>query len=213
GATITKSFTGTEVDWIAVKGPRQGRAAVDIDGRHVAVVNNYSTRVTFDAVWRFGGLANGPHTITIRVLGTKGSPVGRGTAVTVDGFRALAPGHPPRADTGPTQARFAWASKAMKAAYGGAYDVSSTPGASVSLRFHGTGIAWRTVVGPEQGDARVLIDGVSWGVVHGYAARARQPKLLTFTGLSNATHRLQVVVLGTGAGAEHAVAIDGFLAI
>src|SRR5207247_2338018 len=121
-------------------------------------------------VWRFGGLANRAHTISIRVTGAKGSPAGLGTFVTVDGFRTLAPHRPPAEDRGPAHASSAWASRSLQRAFGGRYDESATAGASVSVRFTGTGIGWRTILGPNQGDARVLIDGTSWGVVHGYAS-------------------------------------------
>jgi hypothetical protein len=85
GATTTFAFYGTSVDWLTFKGPRQGLAAVAIDGRRVATLDGYAPTKTWRVSNVFGGLAPGLHTIRIRVLGTH-NPLSVGNQVTSDAF-------------------------------------------------------------------------------------------------------------------------------
>ena len=85
-ATATLTFNGTDVVWIAQRGPKRGVANVFIDGvkTHVDLYSASLTerRVVFIAT----GLSNGPHTIKIKVKGTSGRP-----RVDVDGVLVLDP--------------------------------------------------------------------------------------------------------------------------
>ncbi|MEA2677174.1 MAG: hypothetical protein QOJ81_1315 [Chloroflexota bacterium] len=85
-ATATLTFTGTDVVWIAQRGPKRGVANVFIDGVKTHV-DLYSTslserRVAFIA----SGLSAGQHTIKIKVKATSGRP-----RVDVDGVFVLNP--------------------------------------------------------------------------------------------------------------------------
>ena len=87
GASASFTFTGTEVAWIAQKGPQRGRAWVYVDNVHVANVDLYSgtlreRRVVFTA----DALSAGQHTLRIVVRATSDRP-----RVDVDGFIVLAP--------------------------------------------------------------------------------------------------------------------------
>jgi len=65
-ATITISFTGTQLDWIASLGPTMGKALVSVDGGEAIFVDLYSeTEVFQQVVWSTGLLAYGEHTVTI----------------------------------------------------------------------------------------------------------------------------------------------------
>jgi len=68
-STATYNFNGTGVAWMAITGPRKGKAVATLDG-HDTTINLYS-RSTRNRVLVFGAgqLADGPHTLTIRVLG------------------------------------------------------------------------------------------------------------------------------------------------
>ncbi|HEY8135821.1 MAG TPA: M4 family metallopeptidase [Candidatus Limnocylindrales bacterium] len=85
-ATATLIFTGTDVVWIAQRGPKRGVANVFVDGvkTHVDLYSSSLTerRVVFIA----SGLAPGQHTLTIKVKGTYKRP-----RVDVDGVLVLAP--------------------------------------------------------------------------------------------------------------------------
>jgi hypothetical protein len=84
GATVTYRFTGRSVAWVAAVAPHHGRARVLLDGRRVATVDlgaaAQQRRLVFVQNWATAG----PHTITIRVLGTAGRP-----RVELDGFVIL----------------------------------------------------------------------------------------------------------------------------
>ena len=83
-ATATLTFTGTDVVWIAQRGPKRGAANVFVDGvkTHVDLyaVSLSERRVVFVAA----NLSAGQHTIKIKVKATSGRP-----RVDVDGFFVL----------------------------------------------------------------------------------------------------------------------------
>ncbi len=87
GATATLQFTGSSVAWFATRAPSRGRAKVYLDGVLVRTVDLHrSRRAARRMVFRHAWPASGPHTLTIRVVGTPGHP-----AVDIDGFVILAP--------------------------------------------------------------------------------------------------------------------------
>jgi hypothetical protein len=84
GASATLTFNGTDLAWVAQRGPRRGVANVFVDGvkTHVDLYSKSLSerRVVFIAA----NLASGPHTIRIVVRATFGRP-----RVDVDGFFVL----------------------------------------------------------------------------------------------------------------------------
>lgn len=84
-ATATVSFTGTAIDWITAKGRGFGRASVTIDGVPKGTVDLYSSTTIFRWAVAYTGLTAGPHTMVIKVLGTKNAAA-NGTRIVVDGF-------------------------------------------------------------------------------------------------------------------------------
>ena len=86
GASATFNFTGTDVAWVAQRGPKRGKAKVYLDGKLTWVdlrANNLSERrIVFSAT----NLAAGPHKLKIVVRGTSGRP-----RVDIDGFLVLSP--------------------------------------------------------------------------------------------------------------------------
>ena len=65
-ATITITFKGTKLDWIATLGPNMGKALVSIDGGEAVLVDLYSaTELYQQLVWSTGDLEYGVHTLTI----------------------------------------------------------------------------------------------------------------------------------------------------
>jgi hypothetical protein len=89
GERAAFTFTGSEVAWIAPKGPDRGRAEVYIDGVRVGTVDLYRNSDTRPQMAVFtAAVEPGVHTLEIRVLGTKRSASG-GTRVDVDAFFVL----------------------------------------------------------------------------------------------------------------------------
>jgi hypothetical protein len=83
------TFTGTNIAWVAPKGPDRGKAEVWIDGVKVSTVELYaSTEQAAKMVFTRGWAETGVHTIEVRVLGTKTS-ASSGTRVDVDAFVVL----------------------------------------------------------------------------------------------------------------------------
>jgi hypothetical protein len=75
GASISRTFTGRGVAWVAASGPTRGSARVVIDGVSVATVNLHASslhfrRIVFARSW----VSSGTHTIRIVVSGTAGHP-------------------------------------------------------------------------------------------------------------------------------------------
>ncbi len=75
GASVSRTFTGRGIAFVAATGPGRGRAAIWIDGTRVGSVGLYaktltSRRVLFTKTWASAG----PHMIKIVVAGTDGHP-------------------------------------------------------------------------------------------------------------------------------------------
>jgi GH25 family lysozyme M1 (1,4-beta-N-acetylmuramidase) len=76
-------FRGTGVDWYTVRGPKQGRAAVYVDGGLVRTVDNYAPGIEANVARSITGLADGVHTLRIVVLG-KARPKADAALVAID---------------------------------------------------------------------------------------------------------------------------------
>lgn len=100
-ATASFAFSGTEVSWVAAKWYNRGQAAVSVDGGPETTVDLYSagtgdlsTVLTQQVVYTSSGLSDGPHTLTIRVLGTK-QTASSDYLITIDAFDVTLPDPPP----------------------------------------------------------------------------------------------------------------------
>ncbi len=85
GSSVTFTFTGSAVGWVAARGPDRGQAKVYIDGAYVHTIDLHAStygarRLAYVQRWP----ANGSHTLRIVVVGTTGHP-----RVDVDGFVRL----------------------------------------------------------------------------------------------------------------------------
>jgi Tol biopolymer transport system component len=82
-ATITITFKGTRLDWIAALGPLMGKALVSIDGGEPVLVDLYSDTELFQQlVWSTGELEYGVHTVTITF--PQGSDYQEGQGINID---------------------------------------------------------------------------------------------------------------------------------
>jgi hypothetical protein len=187
GAWATFTFTGTGIAWYSMKGPDQGIARVTIDGVDKGTFDNYRSSPQW-RVRRSWGLANGTHTIRILALGKKNANASN-YFVSVDAFGVNTTLH-----ANPSVVT-SWRSQSTSLASGGRALQDSSSGANVYYRFRGTGIDWRTLLGPDQGKAKVYIDGVYKGLFDNYASSAKG-YTRSFRGLSNAVHEIRIVVAG-----------------
>ena len=190
GASASFAFEGTSVTWYTATGPTQGRASVFIDGERVRSVDGYATRTSFGVARRFTGLARGAHVIAVKTLG-RGDRDARDSQVVVDAFGVNG---------------VIVKSPVLDTTWRRVDGVSTTDvaRASAEVTFSGTGIDWHTLAGPEQGSARLYIDGVLAETIDN-GATAAAPIVRSVTGFAPGTHTLRLVVAGEGS-----VAVDGF---
>ena len=190
GATLTMTVSGTSVTWYTMTGPDQGKAAVFVDGVRKGVVDNYSSARSWRVARTVKGLSAKRHTLKIVVTGKKNAS-SRGAGVAVDAVRV---GKTLKAS--PT-VKATWRRAGSAKASGRAYSLASAAGASTSFTFRGTGISWSTETSPTMGKAAVYVDGVRRATVDNYSAKAKWNVLRSVTGLSDSTHTVKVVALGT----------------
>ncbi|MFJ5088432.1 glycoside hydrolase family 2 TIM barrel-domain containing protein [Streptomyces sp. NPDC088674] len=89
GDTATTTFWGTGVRVISSKGPGQGIAEISVDGGAATQVDLYASGKQFQQrVFERTGLAEGEHTVTVRVTGRKNASASD-THVVLDAFEAL----------------------------------------------------------------------------------------------------------------------------
>jgi hypothetical protein len=73
GATVTYTFTGRAIGFVSTKSKARGKAAISVDGVHVATIDLYSSKTKYRRlVWSTVWAASGTHKVVIEVLHTKG---------------------------------------------------------------------------------------------------------------------------------------------
>jgi len=206
GATATFTFSGKKVTWFTVTGPSHGKASVWIDGHAKGTFNQYAASVHTKVARSFTGLAPGSHTITVRVLGQKGSPAATDAQVAVDAFQGGG-----RIVWTPSLL-LAWARSNVGGASGGDVAVSDQARTTVALTFRGSGVRWQTIRGPDQGRAQIFVDGALAKTVDNYAAVTATDLMRSITGLTVGVHELVIVVAGEARPASHGtkVSVDRF---
>ena len=89
GSSVTFTFSGPVLRWVGSVGPNRGRASVSIDGGTPVTVDLYAPSLAYQqTLLEQAGLGNGPHTVTITVLGTR-NPSSTGNFIEVDAFDVL----------------------------------------------------------------------------------------------------------------------------
>jgi len=86
-STVSVAFTGTGIDWIALKSSSYGVARVTLDEGAPVDVDLYSATARWkDSAWSVNGLSPGAHTLTISWTGEKNAAATT-AAINVDAFR------------------------------------------------------------------------------------------------------------------------------
>lgn len=105
-----------------------------------------------------------------------------------------------------------WYVEAASDYSGGSIRYADEANRTVRFSFSGTAITWVTRKSPVDGEAEVLIDGVSKGVVNLYASTPIYKHKLQYGNLSNGHHILVIKVLGAGNPASfYEVPVDAFI--
>lgn len=185
---VTFKFQGKAVQWISHKGPDMGKALVTLDGVDKGTFDFYDASAQ-RFTEKFGGLANGKHTLVIRVLHKK-SKNATDFNVAVDAFRV---GSNTLEANNCAVKYNTWACKADSSASGESYRFSSSAKGVASLRFSGTSIDWIGDTGPKFGMAQVTIDGVGLGTFDLFSTNAQpQAVIHSFTNLGGGTHTIEI---------------------
>ena len=71
GALIEYTFEGDKVRWVGYRFDNAGKAQVKIDGKEVAIVDQYGPQYEMPFVWEYSGLGAGKHRIEIIVTGQR----------------------------------------------------------------------------------------------------------------------------------------------
>jgi hypothetical protein len=94
---------------------------------------------------------------------------------------------------------------------GGRVHSTTSQGATATISFSGSAIAWAGPVGPTRGKARVYLDGNLVATVDMYRSSFAARDIVFATNVSNGTHTLRIQVLGTSG--RPTVAVDGLYVI
>ena len=136
-------------------------------------------------------VADGSHVVTVVATDSLGN-----TASTVRPFIVLtsSPGLPSSGTL--LSPKASWTVVKAARAYGKSYLTQRDRGASLTIAFTGTSVEWFTVTGPDQGVAKVYVDGKSHGLVNSYARGRHYRVGHLIKGLKKGSHQLRIVVLG-----------------
>jgi hypothetical protein len=165
-ASVTVTFRGSYLAWVATKGTTLSKAYVSLDGGAAQVVDLARSSVAYQQkVWNTGVLSSGTHTVKI----WRNPYDTAGKYISVDAFEIEGTLQAPVVAASPTTRyeqtdshfRYSgtWANFSRTAASGGSYGRSSTPGASVTVTFSGTHLVWIATAGTTLGRACVSVDG------------------------------------------------------
>jgi cell wall-associated NlpC family hydrolase len=170
GASVTVTFSGTYLAWIATRGTTLGKAQVSLDGGTPVGVNLAATAVAYkQKVWDTGSLASGQHTVKITRDAT--SPVGkyisvdaldvRGSVLQVSTTTPTPAAKPTHYEQSDTRLAFAggWTLSSSASASGGNFRFANAAGSAVAVSFSGSYLSWIAKKSPVYGKAKVTLDG------------------------------------------------------
>lgn len=189
GGGQSESFnaSGSSLGVVTWNGPDGGTATVSVSttGQPTVTrtIDTYAP-VAGGVTTTIGNLPAGSHTVTVTADGAK-NPASTGTWVRIDATVVGAVVNPTPALTAST-----WRN------YPGAYAYTFTKSATVSLRFRGTGIDWTALVGPNNGRARVVIDGVTVAAAQDLYAAGYSYQTFSYT-VPDGFHTVVITCLGT----------------
>ena len=188
GQTETFTATGSSLGIITWNGPDGGTATVTVTtpGQPTVtrVIDTYAATAG-GITTTISGLPTGTHTLTVSVDGAH-NPASTGTWVRVDAMVVAGV-----VKNTPALTASVWPN------FPGDYAYTGAKNSTVSLRFRGTGIVWTALVGPNNGRAKVSIDGVVKAAAQDLYAPGYVDQTFTFNGLADGFHTIVITCLGT----------------
>ncbi len=218
GNTASYTFTGTSITWVTKLYPNHGYADVYIDGTDVAQkINTYSASTVFQYqaftyVWPTSG------THTIKVVDDSGTPPGStGTYIVIDAFivGTYTQTQVPNTSSSITDTGATWGTYTNGNEYSGSEQNNSALGATASLTFTGTSVAWITSEWPDHGYADVYMDGsrVAQNVDTYAPSSTFKVEAFQESWASSGTHTIKLYVDGThdASSTGNTVSLDEFI--
>lgn len=218
GASATIYFSGTRLDWVAMKGATTGKADVYLDGEFKTTVDlsNPAGAVYKVTVWSTGDLPPGLHTVTL----IRSPDNLAGKYITIDAVEvagALLAPPPTTSRIEQTDSRLVYTgtwTTATGASYsGGSHRYANASGVSVTAVFDGAYLAWIAKTSPSYGKAKVTVDGTTTYTVDLYSATTGYKKKVWDTGvLAPGLHTVRIEWIGQKSvptGGTN-ISVDGF---
>jgi hypothetical protein len=197
GTTATFTFTGTDVKVIGRASAGGGNADVLIDGVRQAGISFYNrTDVYKKLMYSKSGLSNAPHTLTVKVLGTKAAAASA-TNVDIDAFQVGGTLFQESSPAVTTRFLATGAATASAGSYDRAVQDRDPSGAEYRFTFRGTGFTWTATKLPSGGSAGVYVNGVYKGTVSQYSKLpAYKAPVYSASGLVDGVYNVRLVLTG-----------------
>lgn len=212
GSSATLTFVGTQLDVLAMTGPKFGRAQVSVDGGAATTVDFYSPdTLVQQTVFSTGVLTDGLHSVTIVCAGTK-TAAATDTYVSVDAVRVTGTltGGPVEQSDYRIAKRGSWVSYSAPGLSGGSHMFSNAAGNEYAVAFTGTRVDLIAMTGPKFGIAEVSVDGGAPVDVDLYSAGTATRRLVFSTGdMAAGGHVVRVKV----SGRKNAAATDTYVGL
>jgi hypothetical protein len=202
GATVTATFSGTYLAWIAKKGPAYGKAKVTLDGTAPRTIDLFEASNAFEQkVWESGLLAPGIHTVTIEWTGKKSTSASAAN-ICVDAFDLVGElVAVTRFEETNTHLVWTgtWTRTQADSASGGRLryvdpaGASGASGASVTIALTGQQLEIIAAKGPTYGQAKVTLDQTKTFTVDLYSATEKWGAKVWSSGLlADGDHTIKI---------------------
>jgi len=198
GASVTVTFNGTRLDWIAMKGTTPGKVNVYLDGVLKTTVDLASATAVYQQdVWSTHDLPSGTH----KVKFVRSSSSASGKYLVIDAVDVLGSVVDSVVDTvtryEQSDSRLVysgtWSTQSVPQASGGTSSRGREKSAGVIVTFTGTRLDWIAMLAPENGKADVSLDGGALTVVDLNSATTLYRQTVWTTGtLTRGTHWVEI---------------------
>jgi hypothetical protein len=194
GASVTVTFVGTRLDWIAMKGTSPGKADVYLDGVLKTTIDLASATAVYQQdVWSTHDLPSGTHKVKFVLNSTSAA----GEFLVIDAVDVLGTitYTLTRFEQGDTRLVYSgtWSTQSVAQASGGTSAHGYEKSAGVIVTFTGTRLDWIATMAPENGVADVSLDGGALTKVDLYNATTLYQQNVWTTGtLAQGTHWIEI---------------------
>jgi cell wall-associated NlpC family hydrolase len=214
--SVSATFTGTSLSWVARKSPSYGVARVTVDDGEPVLVDLYSPTSDYAKnVWSTGPLEPGTHTNTIEQTGEKNAAA-TGTGISLDAFDVIGtlvrPSGLARVEQTDSRLVYAgtWYTFSTTGPSSGSYRRANTGGTSVTVKFTGTYLSWIATAGTTLSKAYVSLDDrPAQSIDLARSAVAYQQSVWTTGTIPEGSHTVKIWWDTTNAAGKY-ISIDAF---